>query len=262
MLYQADLGNGQYKNPVLYADYSDPDAIRVGDDYFMVASSFSNAPAIPLLHSTDLVNWRVVNYVCDALPEYRYINPQHGSGVWAPAIRHHGGEFFVFFPMPDEGIYVSRTRDPYGKWSTPSLIMNEAGVIDPCPFWDDDGKLYMVSAVSGARKGYNSVLSLTRLDPVSLIPVLDSEIIYDGRGTIYETIEGPKVHKRDGKYYIFAPAGGVKGGFQAVLRADNIEGPYEIRVCMRQGDAKTNGPHQGAWVDTVPLTVTWAMPVS
>ncbi len=251
MLYASEQEGGTYQNPVLYADYSDPDAIRVGDDYYMIASSFTNVPGIPVLHSRDLVNWRVINYVLDRLPEYRYINPQHGSGVWAPAIRYYEGEYFVFFPMPDEGIYMCRTSNPYGTWSRPLMVMHEAGVIDPCPFWDDDGRLYLVTGVSGARKGYNSVLRLTELDPESFRPVSDTKIIYDGRNTIYETIEGPKVHKKDGYYYIFAPAGGVKGGFQAVLRAERIEGPYEIRVVMRQGKGRTNGPHQGAWVDTV-----------
>ena len=83
-MWLADLKNGNYRNPVLYADYSDPDAIRVGDDYFMISSSFCNAPALPVLHSKDLVNWKVVNYVLDKIPEFRYRNPIHGCGVWAP----------------------------------------------------------------------------------------------------------------------------------------------------------------------------------
>ena len=74
-MWQADLGNGKYRNPILYADYSDPDAIRVGEDYFMIASSFCNVPGLPILHSKDLVNWKVVNYALDELPEFRYRNP-------------------------------------------------------------------------------------------------------------------------------------------------------------------------------------------
>ena len=93
-MWTADLGNGRYKNPILYADYSDPDAIRVGDDYFMISSSFSNAPAMPLLHSKDLVNWKVVNYILAEIPEFRYRNPIHGCGVWAPAIRYHEGTYY------------------------------------------------------------------------------------------------------------------------------------------------------------------------
>ncbi len=251
MLRKADLGNGTYQNPVIYGDYSDPDAIRVGDDYYMIASSFCNAPAIPILHSRDLVNWKVVNYVCRQVPEYRYINPMHGSGVWAPAIRYHQGEYYVYFPMPDEGVYVSRAKDPLGEWSKPVNIMPEYGVIDPCPFWDDDGRAYLVTGVSGARVGYKSVLKLAEMSPDGMSILSESRIIYDGRNTENETIEGPKVYKRNGWYYIFSPAGGVKCGFQVVLRARQIQGPYESRVVMRQGASPVNGPHQGAWVDTV-----------
>lgn len=251
MLRHADFGNDTYQNPVLYGDYSDPDAIRVGDDYYMVSSSFSNAPAIPVLHSYDLVNWKVVNYVCRQVPEYRYVNPMHGSGVWAPAIRYHAGEYYVFFPMPDEGIYMSRTKDPRGEWSKPVNMMPGYGVIDPCPFWDEDGKAYLATAVSGARVGYKSVLKLAEMAPDGTHLLSESQIIYDGRNTENETIEGPKVYKKDGWYYIFAPAGGVKCGHQVVLRSRDIRGPYEYKVVLRQGDSIVNGPHQGAWVDTV-----------
>ena len=113
-MWLADLGNGNYRNPILYADYSDPDAIRVGEDYFMVASSFSNSPALPILHSKDLVNWKVVNYCLKHIPEFRYNNPLHGCGVWAPSIRYHEGTYYVCFPMPDEGIYMITTKDPFG----------------------------------------------------------------------------------------------------------------------------------------------------
>ncbi len=251
MLNKPDQGDGTYRNPVIYGDYSDPDVIRSGDDYYLISSSFSNAPAIPVLHSYDLVNWKLINYVCDRIPAYRYLNPIHGSGVWAPAIRFHDGWFYVYFPMPDEGIYVSRSRDPAGTWEEPVCILPEAGVIDPCPFFDDDGKAFLITAVAGSRKGYKSVLRIHDLSPDGMRVLSGARILYDGRGTENDTIEGPKVYKRDGRYYIFAPAGGVKGGFQTVLRADNIEGPYEYRVVMRQGNSLVNGPHQGAWVDTM-----------
>ena len=153
-MWTADLGNGRYKNPILYADYSDPDAIRVGNDYFMISSSFSNAPAMPLLHSKDLVNWKVVNYILAEIPEFRYRNPIHGCGVWAPAIRYHEGTYYVCFPMPDEGIYMTTATDPYGEWSKPVNIRPGAGWIDPCPFWDEDGKAYLVAGVAKSRIGY------------------------------------------------------------------------------------------------------------
>ena len=250
-MWNADLGNGMYKNPILYADYSDPDACRVGEDYFMIASSFCNAPGLPVLHSKDLVNWKVVNYILPKVPEKRYDKPVHGCGVWAPAIRYHDGTFFACFPMPDEGIYMSTTKDPFGIWSEPVNIRPGAGWIDPCPFWDEDGRAYLVAGVAKSRIGYKSVLHMIEMQPDGMGLIGEAKVVFDGNLNEQETIEGPKLYKRNGWYYIFAPAGGVKTGWQTVLRSRNIFGPYEYRVVMRQGDTPINGPHQGAWVDTV-----------
>lgn len=250
-MWLADLGNGNYRNPILYADYSDPDAIRVGDDYYMVASSFSNSPALPILHSKDLVNWKVINYCLDHVPEFRYRNPIHGCGVWAPSIRFHEGTYYVCFPMPDEGIYMTTTTDPWGKWSKPVNIRPGAGWIDPCPFWDDDGKVYLVAGVAKSRIGYKSVLHVVQMQPDGMGLIGEEVKIFDGNLNNQVTIEGPKMYKRNGWYYVFAPAGGVKTGWQTVLRSKNPFGPYEYKVVLRQGDSTVNGPHQGAWVDTV-----------
>ena len=249
-VWNADLGNGNYRNPILYADYSDPDAIRVGDDYFMVASSFCNAPGLPLLHSRDLVNWKVVNYVIDEIPDERYRVAVHGCGVWAPSIRYHEGTYFVCFPMPDEGIYMSTATDPFGKWSKPVNIRPGAGWIDSCPFWDGDGKAYLVAGVAKSRIGYKSVLHMVEMQPDGMGLLGEEVKIFDGNENDQVTIEGPKMYKRNGWYYVFAPAGGVKTGWQTVLRSKNVFGPYEYKVVMRQGDSPVNGPHQGAWVDT------------
>ncbi len=250
-MWIADLKNGNYRNPILYADYSDPDAIRVGEDYFMIASSFCNAPAIPILHSKDLVNWKVVNYALQNVPEFRYRNPIHGCGVWAPAIRYHEGTYYIYFPMPDEGIYVTTAKDPFGEWSKPVNIRPGAGWIDPCPFWDEDGKAYLVAGVAKSRIGYKSVLHMVEMQPDGLGLIGEEVKIFDGNLNDQVTIEGPKLYKRNGWYYIFAPAGGVKTGWQTVLRSRDIFGPYEYKVVMRQGDSMVNVPHQGAWVDTV-----------
>lgn len=250
-MWAADLQNGNYRNPVLYADYSDPDAIRVGEDYFMIASSFSNSPALPVLHSKDLVNWKVINYCLKHVPEFRYNNPLHGCGVWAPSIRYHEGTYYVCFPMPDEGIYMTTTKDPWGEWSKPVNIRPGAGWIDPCPFWDDDGKAYLVAGVAKSRIGYKSVLHIVRMQPDGMGIFGDEVKIFDGNENDQITIEGPKMYKRNGYYYVFAPAGGVKTGWQTVLRSKNPFGPYEYKVVLRQGDSPVNGPHQGAWVDTV-----------
>ncbi|MFM2082498.1 MAG: hypothetical protein RL380_1189, partial [Verrucomicrobiota bacterium] len=136
-VWSPDNGDGTFKNPVLFADYSDPDAIRVGDDFWLTASSFNCTPGLPILHSRDLVNWQLVNHALPQLPHPRFAEVQHGQGVWAPALRFHAGKFWIFFPMPDEGIYVTTATDPAGAWSEPHLLQAGKGLIDPCPFWDD-----------------------------------------------------------------------------------------------------------------------------
>lgn len=248
--WYADLGNGSFRNPILYTDYSDPDAIRVGDDYFMIASSFCNSPAIPILHSKDLVNWKVINYALDKVPGERYENPEHGCGVWAPAIRYHNGEYYIIFPMPDEGIFMTKTKDPWGKWSEPICMYEAKGWIDPCPFWDDDGNAYLVTAFARSRIGFKSILHISKMKPDCTGLLDDGVHVFDGNVNNQETIEGPKLYKRNGYYYIFAPAGGVKTGWQVILRSKNIYGPYEYKNVLVQGSTDINGPHQGAWVDT------------
>lgn len=249
-MWIADQGDGTYTNPILYTDYSDPDVIRVGEDYFMVASSFCNAPAVPLLHSKDLVNWKVINYIMEQLPFARYDEkPVHGCGAWAPAIRYHEGVYYVFIPFPDEGIMMCKTSDPWGKWSEPAFVREVTGWIDPCPFWDEDGKAYMVTAFARSRIGFKSFLYLSPMEPDCSGVLGDGQFIYDGHAT-QPTIEGPKLYKRNGYYYIFAPAGGVKPGWQVVLRSRNIYGPYEEKIVLHQGNSDVNGPHQGAWIDT------------
>ncbi len=257
-MWIADNGDGTYSNPILYTDYSDPDAIRVGEDYFLVASSFCNAPAVPLLHSKDLVNWKVINYCMEKLPFSAlndYDKPIHGCGTWAPSIRFHDGVYYVFVPMPDEGILMCKTEDPWGKWSEPAYVRKVVGWIDPCPLWDDDGKAYMVTAFARSRIGFKSMLYMSPMEPDCSGVLDDGQFIYDGHET-QPTIEGPKLYKRNGYYYIFAPAGGVKTGWQTVLRSRSIYGPYEEKIVMRQGGSPVNGPHQGAWVDT-PTGEDW-----
>ena len=179
-MWIADQGDGTYTNPILYTDYSDPDAIRVGEDYFMIASSFCNTPAVPLLHSKDLVNWKVINYIIDKLPFDYYDKPVHGCGTWAPAIRYHEGTYYVFIPMPDEGIMMCKTTDPFGKWSEPAYVRKVVGWIDPCPFWDEDGKAYMVTAFARSRIGFKSMLYMSPIEPDCSGVLDDGQFIYDG----------------------------------------------------------------------------------
>ena len=244
-----DLGNGNYKNPVLYADYSDPDVVRHGDDFYLVSSSFHVAPGLPVLHSRDLVNWTIVNHVFrDQVPADSFRIPQHGNGVWAPSIRFHDGEFYVFYGDPDYGIYMCKTKDPLGMWEPVVLVREAKGWIDPCPLWDEDGNAYLVHAFAGSRSGMKSVLVVHRMAPDGTRLLDDGVLVFDGHAH-HPTIEGPKFYKRNGYYYIFAPAGGVSTGWQTILRSKQVYGPYEEKIVLHQGDTEINGPHQGGWVE-------------
>ncbi len=249
-IWVADQGDGTYKNPVLYADYSDPDAIRVGEDYYMTASSFNCIPGLPILHSKDLVNWDLISYALPQQPPFEvFAQVQHGGGVWAPCIRYHDGEYFIYYPDPDFGIYMLKATRPEGPWSEPHLVKAGKGLIDPSPLWDDDGNAYLVYAFAGSRAGVKSVLMVSRMNPEGTELIGNSVMVFDGHAA-HPTVEGPKFYKRKDYYYIFAPAGGVATGWQLVLRSKNIFGPYEEKVVMAQGKSAINGPHQGAWVDT------------
>lgn len=248
-VWSPDNRNGTYKNPIIYADYSDPDVVRVGDDFYMTASSFNAVPGLPILHSKDLVNWRLIGHALQyQTPVDAFTKPQHGNGVWAPAIRHHNGYFYIFFPDPDYGIYMTKARNPAGPWSAPLLIKSAKGWIDPAPLWDDDGNAYLVHAFANSRAGIKSVLHIAKMTADGTKVLDDDRLVFDGRAN-HPTIEGPKIHKRNGYYYIFAPAGGVPTGWQTVLRSKNIYGPYEDKIVIDQGQTQVNGPHQGAWVE-------------
>ncbi len=248
-VWQADLENGFYQNPILHADYSDPDVVRVGKDYYMVSSSFHMSPCLPVLHSTDLVNWKIINHVAQTLPYASYDKPRHGEGVWAPSIRYHDGKFWVFFSAPDEGIFMSTAVDPAGEWTPLHLVKEVKGWIDPCPFWDDDGQAYLVNAFAKSRTGFKSILHVSRMKPDGTELLDEGVHVFDGIQH-HPTIEGPKFYKRNGYYYIFAPAGGVATGWQTILRSRNIFGPYEDKIVLHQGNTNINGPHQGGWVET------------
>ena len=265
-----------YVNPILNADYSDPDVCRVGDDFYMTSSSFGCFPGLQILHSTDLVNWEIIGAALTDYPgpdwsderhwetigqkldtpdtpppghlEWRTI-PQHGNGVWAPAIRYHNGEFYIYCGDPDRGIFMVKTSDPRGRWEDPVWVVKAKGFIDPCPLWDEDGKAYLSHGCAGSRAGHKSVLFVAPMSPDGTRLIGQSRIVYDGHET-QPTIEGTKFYKYKGNYYIFSPAGGVPTGWQVVLKSSSPFGPYQERVVMAQGKSEVNGPHQGAWVDT------------
>lgn len=256
-VWVSDEWNGMYRNPVLHADYSDPDVCAVGEDYFLTASSFNCTPGLPILHSKDLVNWKIVNYALKKVEPVEYYNePRHGKGVWAPSIRFHGGMYYIYWGDPDFGIFMVKTRDPYGEWDAPVLVKAGKGMIDPCPLWDDDGRVYLAHAWAGSRAKFNSVLTVCELNKEGTAVISDPVLVFDGNDGVNHTIEGAKFYKRNGFYYLFAPAGGVVSGWQLVMRSKDVYGPYEARIVMAQGKTDINGPHQGGWVDT-PAGESW-----
>jgi len=244
---------------VLFADYSDPDAVRVGDTWYMTASSFSNVPGLPVLASRDLVEWTLIANALPALgPRTHFQVPRRGGGVWAPALRCEGGVFSIHYPDPDFGIFRIDAPHPAGPWSQPLLVDPSVGAIDPCPFTDEDGSRWLVKGWAKSRAGINNRITLHKLDNQGRVADLGVTII-DGNtlGPVetsmgplpWITIEGPKIYKKDGWYYVFVPAGGVKVGWQGVFRSQSPQGPYEARNVMDQGSTPINGPHQGALVE-------------
>ena len=243
------VAQSYYVNPVLNADFSDPDVIRVGKKYYMVASDF-HFLGMQVLESDDLVHWRYVSQIYDRFDEPGWdTNEHYAGGSWAPAIRYHDGLFYVYFCTPDEGLYMSTTKDAHGPWSPLHLVKRVKKWEDPCPFWEDDGEnqssdgqAYLGRSQHGAG------------------PIIVHEMSADGRQllddgvTVYTgpVAEGTKFMKRNGYYYLIIPEGGVGQGWQTVLRSRNIYGPYERRIVLEQGSTNINGPHQGALVDVAP----------
>ena len=163
-VWNPDRGS-HYVNPILNADYSDPDVCRVGDDFYMTASSFNCMPGLQILHSTDLVNWEIVGAALHDYPVEGWDDSvQHGNGIWAPAIRYHDGEFYIYCGDPDRGIFMIKTDDPRGRWSDPVWVVKAKGYIDPCPLWDDDGRAYMFFAYARSRCGLKHKLMMIEID--------------------------------------------------------------------------------------------------
>lgn len=235
-----DQGNGTYINPVLNADYSDPDVIRVGKKYYMVASDF-HFLGMQMLESTDLVNWTIISQLYDRfdLPGWDE-NRHYAGGSWAPSVRYHKGRFWVYFCTPDEGLFMTSAKDPHGPWEPLCHVKDVAKWEDPCPVWDDKGNAYLGRSAHGAGP-----IILHRMSA-------DGRQLLDEGDTIYTgpVAEGTKFLHKDGWYYLVIPEGGVGGGWQTVLRSKDLYGPYERKVVLETGPTEINGPHQGALVDT------------
>jgi beta-xylosidase len=237
-----DQGDGTYRNPVLKADFSDPDVIRVGEDFYLVASDFHYV-GMQILRSRDLVNWEYAGQVfprLDMHPKYDEMNG-YAQGTWAPTLRFHDGRFYVFVCTPYDGLFMWHATDPRGPWSETVTVRAVSGWEDPAPFWDDDGRAWLVHSVLGAGP-----LILHEMSPDGRRLLDDGVEIYRG-----PVAEGPKLFKRGGEYYISLPEGGVERGGQTVLRARSLHGPWERREVLVPGS-----PHQGGLVD-LPSGESW-----
>ncbi|MHA6720999.1 glycoside hydrolase family 43 protein [Sphingomonas sp. RS6] len=232
-VWRADQGDGTYRNPLLYADYPDPDIIRVGDDYYFVSTTFVNVPGITILHSKDLVNWTLLSHVADRLegtPAYD-LNGGNGyrHGLYAASLRHHKGLFYIVVTPVGLNTRVYYARDPKGPWQYHHL---DRQAFDPGFFIDDDGTGYIATA--STADGTITLLTLNK----DFSAVTASQKIHYIRGA-----EGSKIVKREGWYYLFnslPPRLAL-----SVSRSRSLFGPWETRD---QIDDRTGG-HQGAIVD-------------
>lgn len=241
-----DQGDGTYLNPVIPADYSDLDCIRVGADYYAISSTFQFSPGVVILHSQDLVNWAILGHVVTDLtqigPELNWDRmSRYGHGIWAGAIRYHAGKFWVYFGTPDEGYFMSTAADPAGPWEPLHRVREGAGWDDCCPFWDDDGQGYLVG--TNFREKYKTYLFKLTAD--------GREILKDSGVLINEGLgrEANKLYKFNGLYYhLFSEHQGNSGRYLMMQRAKTIQGPYTEKKQLSDADRPVMEPNQGGLV--------------
>ncbi len=242
-----DQRDGTYRNPIVPGDYSDIDCIRVGNDYYTVSSTFQYSPGFIILHSKDLVNWRILGHVVN---DVSVISPamnctqmnRNGVGIWAGAIRYHNKRFWVYFGDPDEGYFMSSAARPEGSWTTVKNILPEKGWDDCCPFWDDDGQAYLIGTKFADH--YKIHLFKMSADGTTIDRASD-KVIYQSNGS-----EANKMYKINGYYYhLFSE---VRNNVRVLMmeRAKNIWGPYEGPQQLSEGQQQFNEPNQGGLVQT------------
>lgn len=238
--WHSDNGDGTYTNPVIPADFPDPDVIRVGDTYYMVTTTMFIFPGVTVLKSHDLVNWE---YCSNAVPRFDF-NPaynldggnRYAHGQWATSLKYHNGKFYLLFITLDEGGFVCSTKNPEGPWKIRHL---PKGFYDPGLFFDDNGKIYVAH-------GYSKIY-MTELNQ-DFAPISKDSLIYTG--DIRKGLEGTHVYKINGYYYLYGTYGG-RDGIQVALRSKNIYGPYRQKVVIRDTTPGVNfGIHQGALIQT------------
>lgn len=248
-----DQRNGTYANPVIPGDYSDLDAIRVEDDYYAISSTFQFSPGMVILHSRDLVNWRLAGHVITDLTQ---ISPalnwdkmdRYGKGVWAGSIRYHQGKFWVYFCTPDEGFFMSTATNPAGPWEPLHKLWEVAGWDDCCPFWDDNGQGYLVA--TNFADTYKIHLFRLSSDGRQLRMESDS-VIHQSKGS-----EANKLYKINGLYYHFYSEVKPEGRVTMMHRAKSIYGPYETKQLNHVKKKVDKEPNQGGLIQ-VPSGNWW-----
>ena len=246
-LLSSDNGDGTYTNPILRADYPDPDIIRVGDDYYMVSSSFACMPGIPVCHSKDLINWKIIGHAyseLNFLPSYSMekMNTAYGRACWAPTLRYHDGWFYIGVNLKSDRFVMFKSQKPEGPYT---MYPYNEELYDPGLFIDDDGKKYVTHGVNDIR--------ITRLkdDGTEIMTPGDKGTIILNAPKEYRLyFEGCHTYKRNGWYYIFNPSQGYNG-MQMISRSRSLYGPYETRVLIDDDiNYAEAGVHQGGYVDT------------
>ena len=239
--------DGTYLNPVMPGDFSDLDAIRVDSDYYAITSTMQFSPGMAVLHSKDLVNWRIVGH---AVADLTKISPElnwdrmnrPGRGIWAGSIRFHAGKFWICFGTPDEGLFMTTATNPAGPWASLTVVKAARGWDDPCPFWDDDGQGYIVA--SNFADSYK--IHLFKIDDLSW-----DRVIHQSRGS-----EANKLYKFNGLYYHLFSHVTPEGRVVMMERAGRLEGPWELKQIGHVNAAVDREPNQGGLIQ-IPSGEWW-----
>ena len=239
--------NGTYSNPVLPADFSDLDCIRVGDVYYAITSTFQYSPGMTVLCSKDLVNWNIIGH---AVEDIRQIGPEmnwdkmdrYGRGIWAGSIRYHNGRFYVLFGTPDEGFFTTWATDPTGTWAPLTNILPEAGWDDCSALWDDDGQAYFIGTLFRDR-AYESYLFKMTPD-CSAIEWESRQLINKGDGR-----EASKLLKVGNWYYIIYSRTGGGSRYMVAKRAKSMQGPWSDERQLTAPNIESHQPNQGGIVE-------------
>lgn len=249
-----DLGDGTYANPVIPADFSDIDVIRVGNDYYAISSTMQYSPGMAVIHSNDLVNWQIIGHVVDDLTD---ISPEmnwdrmnaYGRGIWAGSIRYYQNKFWVYFGTPDDGFFMSTANKPEGPWEPLHQLWKVEGWDDCCSFCDDDGQRYFIATHFAldpkTNKQYN--IHLFKMTPDGKTLIMESDtIIHQSKGS-----EANKLYKINGFYYHYFSHVNPQGGRQIMMgRSTNLYGNWEIKQLNRVDKHKDREPNQGGLLMT------------